>query len=363
MSHEGDLKMISKKVSIIIILLIGLWIGNAFCITEDEKNNIAVYEKVADGVVNITSIAVQLDFFFNPFPTQGSGSGSIIDLKGHILTNHHVVANAQKLEVTLADGSKWPAKLIGSDPDNDLAVIKIDAPKEKLKVILLGDSKNLRIGQKVLAIGNPFGLERTLTTGVISSLGRTIRSDAGYLIEDVIQTDAAINPGNSGGPLLNSEGEIIGINSAIISPSGGNVGIGFAIPVNTAKRVVPELISKGYVSYPYIGATIQSLIPEMAKFLKLKIERGAMIAEVVKGGPADKAGLKGGNQRVQVGNMIVIVGGDIVVKADQHEVKTHDDLIRYIREKRPGNTLLLKVYRKGDFIDVKVTLGERPRKR
>jgi len=279
------------------------------------------------------------------------------------LTNHHVVANAQKLEVTLADGSKWPAKLIGSDPDNDLAVIKIDAPKEKLKVILLGDSKNLRIGQKVLAIGNPFGLERTLTTGVISSLGRTIRSDAGYLIEDVIQTDAAINPGNSGGPLLNSEGEIIGINSAIISPSGGNVGIGFAIPVNTAKRVVPELISKGYVSYPYIGATIQSLIPEMAKFLKLKIERGAMIAEVVKGGPADKAGLKGGNQRVQVGNMIVIVGGDIVVKADQHEVKTHDDLIRYIREKRPGNTLLLKVYRKGDFIDVKVTLGERPRKR
>ena len=363
MSHEGDLKMISKKVSIIIILLVGFWIGNACGITEDEKNNIAVYEKVADGVVNITSIAVQLDFFFNPFPTRGSGSGSIIDLKGHILTNHHVVANAQKLEVTLADGSKWPAKLIGSDPDNDLAVIKIDAPKEKLKVIPMGDSKNLRIGQKVLAIGNPFGLERTLTTGVISSLGRTIRSDAGYLIEDVIQTDAAINPGNSGGPLLNSEGEIIGINSAIISPSGGSVGIGFAIPVNTAKRVIPELISKGYVSYPYIGATIQSLIPEMAKFLKLKIDRGAMIAEVVKGGPADKAGLKGGNQRVQVGNMIVIVGGDIVVKADQHEVKTHDDLIRYIREKRPGNTLLLKVYRKGDFIDVKVTLGERPRRR
>jgi len=363
MSHEGDLKMISKKASIIIILLVGFWIGNACGITEDEKNNIAVYEKVADGVVNITSIAVQLDFFFNPFPTRGSGSGSIIDLKGHILTNHHVVANAQKLEVTLADGSKWPAKLIGSDPDNDLAVIKIDAPKEKLKVIPMGDSKNLRIGQKVLAIGNPFGLERTLTTGVISSLGRTIRSDAGYLIEDVIQTDAAINPGNSGGPLLNSEGEIIGINSAIISPSGGSVGIGFAIPVNTAKRVIPELISKGYVSYPYIGATIQSLIPEMAKFLKLKIDRGAMIAEVVKGGPADKAGLKGGNQRVQVGNMIVIVGGDIVVKADQHEVKTHDDLIRYIREKRPGNTLLLKVYRKGDFIDVKVTLGERPRRR
>jgi len=359
------LKKISKQFSLgILILFIGLWSTLAFSVTEDEKNNIAIYEKVADGVVNVTSTAVQMDFFFNVFPTQGSGSGSVIDTKGHILTNHHVVANAQKLEVTLADGSKWPAKLIGSDPDNDLAVIKIDALKEKLKVIPMGDSKKLRIGQKVLAIGNPFGLERTLTTGIISSLGRTIRSEVGTLMEDIIQTDAAINPGNSGGPLLNSEGEIIGINSAIISPSGGSVGIGFAIPVNTAKRVVPELIAKGYVSYPYIGATIQTLIPEIAKFLKLnKVERGAMIAEVVRGGPADKAGLKGGDQRVQVGNTIVIVGGDIVVKADQHEVKTNDELIRYIREKKPGDAILLKVFRKGSFNDVKVTLGERPRKR
>jgi putative serine protease PepD len=265
--------------------------------------------------------------------------------------------------VTLADGSKWPAKLIGSDPDSDLAVIKIDAFKEKLKVIPMGDSKNLRIGQKVLAIGNPFGLERTLTTGIISSLGRTIRSEVGTLMEDIIQTDAAINPGNSGGPLLNSEGEIIGINSAIISPSGGSVGIGFAIPVNTAKRVVPELLAKGYVTYPWIGATIQTLIPEIAKYLKIKVERGAMIAAVEKGGPADKAGLKGGNQRVQVGNMIAIVGGDIVVKADQHDVKTNDELIRYIREKKPGDIILLKVFRKGNFEELKVTLGERPRGR
>jgi len=265
--------------------------------------------------------------------------------------------------VTVADGSKWPAKLIGSDPDSDLAVIKIDAPKEKLKIIPMGDSKNLKIGQKVLAIGNPFGLQRTLTTGIVSSLGRTIRSESGTLMEDIIQTDAAINPGNSGGPLLNSEGEIIGINSAIISPSGGSVGIGFAIPINTAKRVVPQLIAKGYISYPWIGATIQSLIPEVANFLKIKVERGAMIAEVVKGGPADKAGLKGGNQRVQVGNMIVIAGGDIVVKADKHDVKTNDELIRYIREKKPGDTILLKVFRKGNFEDVKVTLGERPREK
>jgi putative serine protease PepD len=240
-------------------------------------------------------------------------------------------------------------------------VIKIDAPKEKLKIIPMGDSKNLKIGQKVLAIGNPFGLQRTLTTGIISSLGRTIRSESGTLMEDIIQTDAAINPGNSGGPLLNSEGEIIGINSAIISPSGGSVGISFAIPINTARKVVPQLVAKGYVSYPWIGATIQTLIPEVANFLKIKVERGAMVAEVVKGGPADKAALKGGNQRVQVGNMIVIAGGDIVVKADQHDVKTHDELIRYIREKKPGDTILLKVLRKGNFEEVKVTLGERLR--
>jgi putative serine protease PepD len=358
--------MILQRVSkplILTVLLLLLCSSPVYSFTEDERNNIAVYEKVADGVVNITGTAVQMDFFFNVFPTQGSGSGSIIDMNGHILTNHHVIANAQKLEVTLGDESKWPAKLIGSDPDNDLAVIKLEAPKEKLKVIPMGDSKNLKIGQKVLAIGNPFGLQRTLTTGIISSLSRTIRSEVGNLIEDVIQTDAAINPGNSGGPLLNSDGEIIGINSAIISPSGGNVGIGFAVPVNTAKRIIPELIAKGYVSYPWIGATIQSLIPEIAKFLKVKVERGAMIAEVVKAGPADKAGLKGGNQRVQVGNMIAVVGGDIVVKADQHEVKSHDELIRYIREKKPGDTIALKVLRKGSFVDVKAVLGERPRRR
>jgi S1-C subfamily serine protease len=370
MGIKGASSMITAKRQIKLELgILGLvalfWMQPVLCgaVTEEEKNNISVYEKAADGVVNITSIAVQMDFFFNPFPSQGSGSGSIIDMRGHILTNHHVVANAQKLEVTLADESKWPAKLIGSDPDSDLAVIKIDAPRDKLRVLPMGDSKGLRIGQKVLAIGNPFGLERTLTTGIISSLGRTIRSEAGTLMEDIIQTDAAINPGNSGGPLLNSDGEIIGINSAIISPSGGSVGIGFAIPVNTAKRIYPELISKGYVTYPWIGATIQSLIPEVATYLKLKVERGALIAEVVRGGPAEKAGLRGGNQKVQVGNTVVVVGGDVVLKADQHVVKTNDELIRYIREKKPGDGIVLQVLRKGKTEDIRVVLGERPRRR
>jgi S1-C subfamily serine protease len=357
----------SKGIGIIILVLL-LGILNAgeslsAALTEEERNNIAVYEKVADGVVNVTSTAVQMDFFFNPFPTQGSGSGAIIDTRGHILTNHHVVADAQKLEVTLGDESKWSAKLVGSDPESDLAVIKIDAPKEKLKVIPMGDSKDLKIGQKVLAIGNPFGFQRTLTTGIVSSLGRTIRSDAGTLMEDIIQTDAAINPGNSGGPLLNSDGEIIGINTAIISPSGGSVGIGFAIPVNTAKKVIPELIAKGYVTYPWIGATIQSLIPEVAKYLKLPVERGAMIAEVVKGGPADKAGLRGGNRNIQVGNTVIKVGGDIIVKVDQTDVDTNTELIHHIREKKPGDTVTLQILRKGKTEELRLTLGERPRKR
>ena len=352
-----------KLLWIAFLLTVFLLVRQSAAVTEDEKNNIAVYEKVADGVVNVTSTAVQMDFFFNAFPTQGSGSGSIIDTAGHILTNHHVVANAQRLEVTLANESKWPAKLIGSDPDSDLAVIKIDAPREKLRVISMGDSKNLRIGQKVLAIGNPFGFQRTLTTGVISSLGRTIRSDSGTLMEDIIQTDAAINPGNSGGPLLNSEGEIIGINTAILSPSGGSVGIGFAIPVNAAKKIVPELMAKGYVVYPWIGATIQSLIPEVANYLKLKVERGAMIAEVVKGGPADRAGLRGGTRRIEVGNTIVIVGGDVIVRADQLQIKTNEELIRYIREKKPGDTISLQVFRQNKPEEVKLKLGERPRRR
>ena len=333
----------------------------AFALTDDEKNNVSIYQKASPSVVNVISTVITRDFFLNPIPREGSGSGSIIDTRGHILTNNHVIRDAQKLEVILADGSKWPAKLVGTDPDTDLAVLKINAPPEKLKPLAFGDSKKLQVGQKVLAIGNPFGLGLTLTTGIISSLGRTIRSEVGTTIEDVIQTDASINPGNSGGPLLNSEGEIIGVNTAILSPTGVSVGIGFAIPVNTAKRIASELMAKGFVSYPYLGAVVHTIIPQFAKALDLKSEKGAMVVEVTPGGPADKASLKGANKQAQIGNFLHPVGGDIIIQVDQSEVKEAEDLIKYLRERKIGDVVTFKILRDGKTRDVKVTLQERPR--
>jgi S1-C subfamily serine protease len=358
-------KLSKQEATLAILVIFILLLAHPVCLaeTEDEGNNISIYHRVGPGVVNITSVVIQRDFFFNPIPREGAGSGSIIDADGHILTNHHVIQDSKKLEVTLSDSSKWKATLVGADPDNDLAIIRIDAPKERLTVIPMGDSSKLKVGQKVLAIGNPFGLGQTLTTGIISSLGRSIRSQAGILIEDVIQTDAAINPGNSGGPLLDSSGRIIGINSAIISPTGASVGIGFAIPVNTAKRILPELIQKGYVSYPWIGASVFPLIPEFAKSLGLKVERGAMIMEVVKGGPADKAGLRGGDKQVQVGNSLLLVGGDVITDFDGKEVLSSDELIQLIRARRPGERVALKVLRNGKFLSVNLTLGQKPREK
>jgi len=352
-----------SRVLIFGLFLLFISCAAGFAATQDEENNIAVYRRAAPGVVNITSVVLQRDFFFNAIPREGAGSGSIIDTRGHILTNHHVIEDATRLEVTLNDGSKWPARLVGADPDNDLAVIKIEAPKERLTVIPMGDSSTLQVGQKVLAIGNPFGLGQTLTTGIISSLGRSIQAETGVLIENVIQTDAAINPGNSGGPLLDSAGKIVGINSAIISPTGASVGIGFAIPANTAKRVLPELIEKGYVAYPWMGASMYPLIPEFAKFLGLKVERGTLIAEVVRDGPSDRAGLKGGDRLVQVGNSLIPVGGDVITEIDGKKVESPDDLLRVIREHRPGDRVALKVLRKSEVVNITLTLGERPRSR
>lgn len=357
------MKGISRKTFVLIIIGVFFLIGGqtaAVAQTEDEKNNISIYKRASPGVVNITSVVIERDFFSRLVPKEGAGSGAIIDAQGHILTNHHVIRDSDKLEVTLSDGSKWPARLVGSDPGNDLAVLKIEVPGKKLMVIPMGDSSQLEVGQKVLAIGNPFGLGQTLTTGIISSLARSIRSESGILINDVIQTDAAINPGNSGGPLLDSDGKIIGINSAILSPTGASVGIGFAVPINAAKRILPDLISKGRVSYPWIGTTVFPLIPEFSHYLGLIAERGAMIMEIVLDGPADKAGLKGGNRQVRVGNSLIIIGGDVITELNSEKINSSDDLIRMIRDHRPGDNIELKILRDGKFLHINVILGEKP---
>ena len=333
----------------------------AVAFTPDEEINIRVYSAASPAVVNITTTAVAYDFFLNPVPKEGTGSGAIIDRSGHILTNFHVVDGAQRLEVTLADTSKWPARPVGADPSNDLAVIKIDAPAEKLSVIPLGDSSRLVVGQKVLVIGNPFGFERTLTVGIVSSLGRSIRADNGRLIRGIIQTDAAINPGNSGGPLLNSSGEVIGVSTAIFSPSGGSVGVGFAVPINTAKRIIPELINRGYVARPYLGITGHEVFPALAQALSLAVREGIMVVEVTPGSPAQRAGVRSGERAVRVGNMIVRVGGDIITEVDRVKVRTFEELSDFIDGKRPGDTVTLTVNRQGKFNSVEVRLRERPR--
>ena len=357
------MKLLKNRLA--VFMIVGLFLAihapaESGATTDDEKNNISIYSRMSPGVVNITSVVLQRDFFHNPIPRAGAGSGSIIDHEGHILTNHHVIQDSSRLEVTLSDGSKHPARFVGADPDNDLAVIKIDVPSKKLIVIPMGDSAALEVGQKVLAIGNPFGLGQTLTTGIISSLGRSIQSQSGTLIEDLIQTDAAINPGNSGGPLMDSKGNLIGVNSAIISPTGASVGIGFAIPINTAKRILQDLITKGHVSYPWIGVSSYPLIPEFARFLGLQVERGAMIAGIVRGGPSARAGLKGGDRQVQVGNSLIPVGGDVIVEMNGKTVASSEDLVRMIKEHRPGEKVDFKVLRNGKFLHIPVTLGEKP---
>jgi S1-C subfamily serine protease len=333
----------------------------AVAYTPDEEINIRVYRTASPAVVNITTTAVAYDFFLNPVAKEGTGSGAIIDRLGHVLTNFHVIDGARRLEVTLADGSKWPARPVGADPSNDLAVIKIDAPAEKLAISPLGDSSMLVVGQKVLVIGNPFGFERTLTVGIISSLGRSIRADNGRLIRGIIQTDAAINPGNSGGPLLNSSGEVIGVSTAIFSPSGGSVGVGFAVPINTAKRIIPELITRGYVARPYLGITGHNILPALAQALRLPVTEGIMVVEVTPGSPAQRAGIRGGDRAVQVGNMIVRVGGDIITEVDHVKVRTFEELSDFIDAKRPGDTLTLTFNRQGKLTVVEVRLRERPR--
>ncbi len=337
--------------------------SSAFSLLPDEEVNARIYREFSPGVVNVTTVVVSYDFFFNAVPGQGTGSGSVIDKEGHILTNHHVIEKANQIQVTLADGGRFPARLIGADPNNDLAVIQIDAPADRLTVIPLGSSSDLQVGQKVLAIGNPFGLDRTLTIGIVSSLGRSIRAQNGRLIRGIIQTDAAINPGNSGGPLMDTNGRIIGVNSAIFSPSRSNIGIGFAIPVEVAKKVIPQIIAKGYFSHAWLGISGQDVSPETAKALNLPASRGVLIAQVVDGSPAEKAGLRGGNQSEQIYNQRLIIGGDLITEIDGKAIEGVDALSNCVEDKNPGDGLHLTILRDGEPQTIEVTLEEWPREK
>ncbi|MFQ3582147.1 MAG: trypsin-like peptidase domain-containing protein [Chloracidobacterium sp.] len=325
----------------------------------DERNNITVYERVSPGVVNINTTSFVEDFFFGAYPQQGSGSGSIIDAKGHILTNYHVIEGASRLDVTLSDNTSYPATVVGADPDNDLAIIRIQAPADRLRVVPLGSSRNLRVGQKVLAIGNPFGLNQTLTSGIISALGRPLRSENGRTIENVIQTDASINPGNSGGPLLNSAGEMIGINTAIYSPRGGSVGIGFAVPVEVAKQIIPDLLEYGRVRRPWLGITnTYQLNARLAQRLNLPVSEGLILTGIAPRGPAAQAGLYASDRVVQRGAQIVV--GDVIVKVGEVSIKSNDDLYRSLRDKKIGDSVPVTVIRAGQSLTVNITLQERP---
>lgn len=333
-----------------------------------EQDIIAVYEAVGRGVVNITNRSYAYDFFFRPVPQEGSGSGIVYDREGHIITNYHVIEGAEELFVTLPDESTVPAEVIGSDPSVDLAVIKVETDTDLLQPVPLGESEDLRVGQFVVAIGNPFGLERTLTVGVVSALGRVIQSPDESFIGEIIQTDAAINPGNSGGPLLDLSGRIIGVNTAIFSPSQASAGIGFAVPVDTVRRVVPALIENGYYPHPWLGINyVWSLTPERAGILReagmdVPVEEGVLIIEVAPNGPAAQAGLRGGQERVRVGPAILTIGGDILTAIDGEPITSDQALLQYLdTQTEVGDTIQVTVWRDGQEITVPVTLDEMPR--
>lgn len=322
----------------------------------EEQINISVYKKVLPSVVNITSTAVAFDFFYGAVPQEGQGSGFVIDKEGHILTNYHVVANARQVEVTFSNRKKYKAQVIGMDPSHDLAVLKINA--DGAPPAVLGDSKGLVVGQKVFAIGNPFGLSGTMTRGIISSM-RSIRGPDGTPIDEAIQTDAAINPGNSGGPLLNSRGEVIGINT-MIATGGANqsAGVGFAIPVNAAKAVLNDLVTEGRVKRPTLGIRGLPISPELAEELGLPADYGVLIMQTVRGGPAEAAGLRGGNERAYLGNTPIMLGGDLIVAIDGQEINDLRDLSGMMNNHRAGDTITVTVYRGKQRRDIKVRLGD-----
>ncbi len=332
-------------------------------LSSDEEVNIRVYNKVSPGVVNITSTVVEFDFFLSAVSKEGTGSGSLLDTDGNVLTNYHVIESAQNLEVALPDHSKYRAKVIGVDRQNDLAVIRmIGVNKERLHPVPLGESASLKVGQKVLAIGNPFRLQNTLTVGIISSLGRRIQTEGGDLVDNVIQTDAAINPGNSGGPLLNTAGEMIGINTSIFTTSGGNIGIGFAIPVDTVRRVVKDLITEGRVLRPWFGVQGYTISEDLASALDLPVSSGVLVARVIRGSSADNAGIRGADQIAVLYNERILVGGDIISQIDNKTVGSSEELRLALESKRPGDTVQVTIYRGRKKMEIPVKLLE-PRQR
>jgi len=327
-------------------------------LSSDETNNIEIYKAAKDSVVYITSTVYQRDFFFGVQEVKGLGSGFLINSDGQILTNFHVVSGSSDVEVTMPpDQSRYKARVLMRDQAHDLALIQID-PKKKLSAFLhLGDSDALQVGQKVLAIGNPFGLAGTLTTGIVSSLHRKIQSEDRGDLEDMIQTDAAINSGNSGGPLLDSQGNVIGINTAIYGPNGGSVGIGFAMPINRAKGMLEDFRSGRRPASTVIGVTTYSISGDWAEALRLPRTGGLLIGRVSPRTPAAAAGLRGATQQVRVGNYLVPTGGDLITAVDGKRVEEQDAITRAISRKHAGDTLTLTIWRDGRSMDVKVTLS------
>ncbi|MGB4246958.1 MAG: trypsin-like peptidase domain-containing protein [Pseudohongiellaceae bacterium] len=355
-----------RKYGVYLIALLGLQLAAASAVaqssapqdyatfkTNDEENNIEVFKQASPSVVYITNSRLVRRSFYSLNPQeipQGSGSGFIWSADGYVVTNFHVIQQASRLTVTLQDGSAYDAEVVGTEPDKDLAVLRIDAPREKLTPIQVGDSSLLEVGRKVIAIGNPFGLDTTLTVGVVSALGREIDSVSRRKIRDVIQTDAAINPGNSGGPLLNSLGQLVGVNTAIYSPTGASSGIGFAIPVNTVKKIVPELITYGRVQTPTLGIAL--LPPQYADYYRQSSRiQGVIVMDVIEGGSPEQAGMRGlreTNQGILLGDVITAIDGETIVN--------EDDLLNALENRRAGDVVRVTTQRDSETMTYEIEL-------
>ena len=329
-------------------------------LTDDELNSIQIYDKVNKAVVYVTTLTTQYTWYYQAVQQEGTGSGVIIDQQGHILTNNHVVSGADKISITLADGTVADGKVVGTDPENDLAVLQFNPRGKSLTTISMGDSSVLKVGMKVLAIGNPFGLDRTLTTGIVSGLARPLQTDQGFMIRETIQTDAAINPGNSGGALLNSHGELIGINTAIKSPSGASAGVGFAIPVNTAKPIADELIRYGVVKRGWIDIDGVELFPQLVDYFNLTVQKGVMVN--IANASAQQAGIRGGDKSkaVRSGRTVIYGGGDIIVEVNGVKIEAMTDLYNALESTKPGELATVKIVRGSQTKTLTVKLVEAP---